>query len=292
MKPKNHELLGRKWDYMHPLPELLEDLRSEDKKFSNVPNVGPRLGHISNKLMFPVLYHLGFGPVSDVRQEVEDGVDLALEYFDDVWWRPEGIDRLPPEEIKRLRLDEPEIRTDAIERASRALDKSRSDRVLKWFEPLVHGLFLAGLVERWDDIGKICSWFDATIEPEYTAGELEDEYQQLFLCIAGSLSPEPMEGADELLAKVKKCRAKRPRLLCAAWEAASAADQAAFDKAFPETVKHFLSKPEDGQAYVWVAIHQSIVWLIAEHRGLTLPAMSDKLNAAVVTRQSAGIAEG
>jgi len=121
---------------------------------------------------------------------------------------------------------------------------------------------------------------------------IEDEYFQLYICIAGSLSPEPMEGADELLAKVKKCRLKRPRLLCAAWEAATAADQAAFDKAFPATVKHFVSKLPGAKIFdEWVALDQSIIWLIAEHRGLTFPSMPEKCVAAVVTRQSLGFAD-
>jgi hypothetical protein len=109
-------------------------------------------------------------------------------------------------------------------------------------------LFLAALVNRWDELAQIGSWFDATIEPEYQAGQCEDEYMLLFVCIAGSLSPQPMKGASRLMARVKKCRAKRPRLLCAAWEAANASDQPAFNKAFPETVQQFLSKPEGGSS--------------------------------------------
>ena len=264
MKQPNYELLGRKWDYNKPLPELIEHRRQKDAKFGKVPDSA----RIRQKLLYPALRHLGFGPIGidDVRKEIDHGVDLAVEYFHGTWWYTDEIsdDR------------------DSL----KAMDKKRP-----WYEALTSSLFLAGLVGRWDDIGKIGSWFDATIEPEYQAGQIEDEYMQLFICIAGSLSPQPMEGAAELLAKVKKCRTKRPRLLCAAWEAANAADQAAFDKAFPETVKHFLSKPEGGQVYDWVAIDQSSVWLIAEHRGLTLPPLSEKLQAAVVTRQSVGLVE-
>ncbi len=99
-----------------------------------------------------------------------------------------------------------------------------------------------------------------------------------------------MEGSAELLAKVKKVRTKRPRLLCAAWEAAQGADQSAFNKAFEQTVNHFLSKPEDGQVYDWLALHQSSVWFIAERRGLKFPRLPEKLEAAVITRQSVGLA--
>lgn len=168
------------------------------------------------------------------------------------------------------------------------MDKSYPERELKWYKAFKFVLFLGGLAGRWDDLAGIGSWFDATIGPEYQAGMLEDEYMLLLVYIAGGLAPEPMAGADQLLARVKKCRTKRPRLLCAAWEAADAADQAAFDKAFPETVKHFLSKLEEGRVCDWVAVDQSSVWLIAERGGLKLAPLPDKL-AAVVTRESAGM---
>jgi hypothetical protein len=283
MKPKNYELLGHRWEYYLTLDEFLEDLSKNDAKKASLPIWRSRSSRIEQKVFYPVLQHLGFGPIAieAVRKEIEHGVDLAVDYFDDTWWRPD--------EMRRAGLSENEL--DVMNaRNLRAMDKSRSDRELKWYEAFKNALFLGGLAGRWDDLARISSWFDATIEPEYQAGQLEDEYQQLFICIAGSLSPQPMEGMDELLAKVKKCRTKRPRLLCAAWEAAHAADQAAFNKAFPETVKHFLSKPEDGQVYDWVAIDQSSIWFIAEHRGLTLPPLSERQAAAVVTRQSAGLA--
>lgn len=283
---KNFELLGRQWDYYKPLAELLKELRQEGEIAYSCPL---RSGYqIKRKLMYPALAHLGFGPVEEVAYHVERGVDMAIEYFLGDWWQPESINRIPDEELLRMRFSD---RARLIDESSRAIDKSRPDRKLQWYEGYRSVLFLAGLAGRWDDLAKISSWFDATIEPEYQAGQIEDEYQQLFLCIAGSLAPEPMADAERLLAKVKKCRTKRPRLLCAAWEAANAADQAAFNKAFPETVKQFLSKPEGGQAYDWLAIDQSSVWLIAEHRGLKFPALSEKQQPAVVTRQSIGLAD-
>jgi len=289
MTPKNFELLGRHWDYNKPLPELLERLRQTDAKFANAPDAAARSTQIRDKLMYPALQHLGFGPVDGVREQVEQGMDLAVEYFLGTWWQPDAIRGLPPEELSRFGLSDPDQLERIIENNSQARDKHLPDRELVWFRAIASALFLGGLAGRWDDLAKIGSWFDASIEPEYQAGQIEDEYQQLFICIAASLTSRPVEGVAELLTRLKKCRTKRPRLLCAAWEAANAADQATFNKAFPETVKHFLSKGEGGQAYDWLAIDQSTIWLIAEHRGLSFPPLPDKLKAAVVTRHSAGM---
>jgi hypothetical protein len=128
---------------------------------------------------------------------------------------------------------------------------------------------------------------------EYQAGQLEDEYMALFLCIASNLSPQPMPGAQSILAKVKACRTRRPRLLCAAWEAAVAGDQNAFDKAFADTVDYFLKNDEDNvpNPNRWLAIDQSLVWLIAERNGLRFPKLPEKLDAAVLRRQTIGLAK-
>ena len=291
MTQRNYEMLGRKWCYNKPLPQLLERLLETDARFTNAPDSVTRSAQIRDKLMYPALQHLGFGRIECVLQQIEGAVDLALDFFLGAWWYPDSIRCLAPDEFSRFGLNDPAQLEKRIDAVARTRDKSRPDRELVWYTAYRSALFLAGLAGRWDHLAKIGSWFDATIEPEYQAGQIEDEYMQLFVCIAGSLAPQPMAGAEELLAKVKKCRTKRPRLLCAAWEAANAADQVAFNKAFPETVNHFLSKPEGGQAYDWLAIDQSSVWLIAEHRGLTFPPLSEKQQAAVVTRQSVGLAD-
>ena len=89
-------------------------------------------------------------------------------------------------------------------------------------------------------MARVCSWFDAGIELECQFELKGYEHQQLFLCIASALRPEPMPGADQLLARVKASRAKRTRLLCDAWEAAVARNQQGFDKALREAVRYFL----------------------------------------------------
>lgn len=282
MNPRNYELLGRTWNCDLPVAEMIEEWLRINAKLTNSSGRHARAAAIQSTLFYPTLKHLGFEPIAAdlVRRETHLGVDLAARYFDDTWWRPD--------QMRQLGVTADELAA-ANEFNSHGLDKSRPDRELQWFEAFTSALFLGGLAGRWDDLAKIGSWFDATIEPEYQAGQIEDEYMLLFVCIAGNLAPRPMPGVAELLAKVKKCRTKRPRLLTAAWEAAAAADQAAFDRAFPETVKHFLSKPPDGMPYHWLAIDQSSIWLIAESRGLRMPPLPEKLAAAVVTRESAGM---
>lgn len=292
---KRFEVLGREWCYSKPVAETVADWQDIHSAFE-VPNAETRSIQIKSKLFYPAIYHLGFGSISEdvVWKECNRALDLAVDYFTGKWWTVEEIDKLPPELLQRMHLSRPTTgvsvaRETRLDEISKRMDKDREDRELVWYDVLTSALFFGGLLGRWNELAAICAWFDKSIEPEYQAGTVEDEYMQLFICIAGSLSPQPMIGADELIATIKKCRSKRPRLLCAAWEAANTGDQAAFDKAFKESVNHFLSKPANGQVYDWVAIPQSVVLFIAEYRGLKCPSLSEKQQAVIVTRQSAGI---
>jgi hypothetical protein len=222
---------------------------------------------IGASLEYAVLEHLGYGPIKDLVERLNQGVNNALDYFFGDWWKRNECD-------------------------AKALDKSRPDRALAWFGVLTKGLLLCGLTGRWDDAAKICSWFDESIEMEYPAGQVGDDYMALFLCVASNLRPQPIPGTEKILARVKACRDKRPRLVCAAWEAAVASDQKAFDKALKDAVDYFLKNDAyDGPVNYWVALDQSLVWLIAERNGLKFPKLPEKLDAALVRRQTIGLAK-
>lgn len=288
----NHELLDRKWVWPLSFEERLARKAEDDRNFGGSATLNQRNAHIKSKLDLPVWQHLGFGLVPNLRAQLDMGVDLAVDYFWGDWWTPQGLDRLmSAQQQQDCGLDDPVKRGVFLENNAKALDKTHPGRKLKWFTALQAGLFFGGLTGRWDDVARVCTWFDATIEPEYTAGTVEDEYFGLYLYVAGSLSPRPMDRVNELLDRVRKSRVKRPRLLAAAWEAVFAAEQSAFKKAFTESVKNLLSKPNTAKiAADWVALDQSIIWLAAEQRGLRFPAMPERHTAAIVTRQSLGLA--
>lgn len=217
---------------------------------------------------YAVFEHLGYGPVEGLVDRLNTGVDRAVEYFFGDWWRGDADD-------------------------SRALDKTRPDRELAWLGVLPHALLLCGLTGRWEDAAKICSWFEASIQMEYRF-ELNDyEYQWLYLCIVSSLRPEPLEGLDveSTLATLQRCRPKHPRLLGRVWEAVLAGDQKEFNHALKASVQHFLKAGAQNVPNwnFWVARDESLMWLVAEKRGLRFPCLPERPDAAVVRRQTTGL---
>lgn len=267
MAEMNYELLNRN---LHiSVEEFAEWIRNEETQFPDLAVLQwqhtARKDLIMYKLMYVALAHLGYGPIEGLARHLHEGSNQAVEFFTTDWWRASNDDQI------LMNKHSPEA---------------------DWFDPFCHGILLTALAQRWDDVARICGWLDAAVQPQFTAGHLEDAVFQLFICIGASLRPEPITGVEDLLAKVKACPKKRPLLLCSAWEAALAKDQSAFDKAFKESVTNFLSTNKSVSStnpIHWVAVFQSIVWLIAEKNGLSFPPLSPKLTAAVVTRKSVGL---
>ncbi|MES2790451.1 MAG: hypothetical protein V4719_12645, partial [Planctomycetota bacterium] len=200
MSVKRYQVLGKALhsSLEYTLKSVLVDSEShysERTARGQIQQQFDRVLNIGDMVAAATLEHLGYGPIDNLHIYLNRGVDRSVEYFFGDWWIPDESD-------------------------ARSLDKSRSDRALRWFEALPNSLLLGGLTGRWDDVAKICSWFDATIETEYQAGLIEDEYLLLFLCIASDLSSNPMPGVEEIMKTVESCTNRRTKLLRAVWKAA------------------------------------------------------------------------
>ena len=150
---------------------------------------------------------------------------------------------------------------------------------------------LGGLTNRWADVEKICQWFDEAFDNKFQGGFITDENELFLLCMTFHTSGRKLSCLDEMIATVRNSKSKRTRLLCAAWEAAVAKDQAAFDRAFAEGLKIFVAKEmDDGPNFMlWMAVKDTAVWAIAERNGLRFPKLNDKCEAVVIRRETIGL---
>ncbi len=172
--------------------------------------------------------------------------------------------------------------------------RERRSKNTVWYRPfhcaLIHGL----LSERWDDVARLAEWPWASLMPEYSGmgGDLEDEVAQMYIIIAASLRTKKLRGVDKLIEKVRKCRAKRPRLLMKCWNAVLEKDQAEFDKAMAASLKHHATiqfDPRDGRIAERLALPQTAICLAAMRLGLEFPDLPEELSDWIITRNSIGL---
>jgi hypothetical protein len=216
-------------------------------------------------LALATLCHLEYEVPTGVSKRMNDGVDVAIDYFFGDWWH-----------------NDPTWQP--------MLDKRHSDRSLVWFKSFSCGLLLAMLLNRWSDVEKLCSWIEADLQPEYLGNELEVQGCQVYISIAAKLRAEPMPGLEDLESRLRTCRPKRAKLLYRAWEAAQDGNQAGFDKAMKQSMELFDSTYTDAQTIVeWVAQHQSVVALAAQRLGMKPPTLPDRLAAMLLTPESLGM---
>lgn len=262
MSKTRYELLGC---IHHESPnELVQTFVNDYRGMANYPKEwsasGIREDEVFTSLSLAVLQHLGFSTPAWLPERINEGFNAALDYFFGTWHRHLDPRDYGPNE--------------------------------KWFQTFSRGLFLGLLTERWEDVAKLCSFARSDLPAEYLGDEIEWEGTLVYLSIAADLRPEPLDGLEDVEAKINKCKRKRPRLLFKAWEAARARDQAAFNKAIKESLKHF-----DGSYFAprlhsmidWIAEHQTVIVLAAMRLGLKFPDLPERLAAMIVTRESLGL---
>ncbi|QDU47643.1 hypothetical protein Mal52_61780 [Symmachiella dynata] len=286
---KNYELLGIDANNPEEFADRLRELDAERRDAEECPRWTYRRSYILTLLEYPCWEQMGYIEISDLPQRLEDGCKAVIDYFHGDWWREENIRRIERETPELLRIKPWSTVENIIENNAQRMDRSNPDCMFQWYEPLRSGIIFGGLLEKWDDVAHICSALDADVAPEYSAGTIIDEYFHYYLCVAGKLSGQWDAGFEKLLESAKKCRQKRLRDLLAAWDAAVASDQAAFDKAFPAAIKSFIKRKDDPSEHMGAALDETVIWLIAKRAGLSFPELSDKLNAAVMTCKSLGL---
>ncbi|WP_339684913.1 hypothetical protein [Gimesia maris] len=225
-----------------------------------------RRSTISDGMFLMTMYHLQYDMPSDLilSDYINECVDIGVEYF---------CGELPEDEEDRLEVI-----------------KAPDNEDLVWIDPFSQGLFCALLLNREQEIEKLCSWVEADLYLDGGLSDMEEHSHYLYMSIAAELRSAPMPGIEDKEAAIEQCRKKRSKLLYSVWQAVRNKDQVAFNKAFEESLKHY-EKYDLGKEYAtdWIAQNQSLLWLLAERNGLSFPELPEKLAAMVVTRETLGL---
>lgn len=249
------------------IEEVLKDRihRFEEEKSEEKTNYS-LTSAIYNVVYILCIKHLEFPEAIAPEPYIQQGGEIALDFFFGNWWQ----------EAK----------------AYEGLSEPEKNQALSWSEPFIHGMLFLMLLQRWDDLSKLCSWLDSDIEIDDTP-DVEKEVLLVIKLVASSQLPEPMAGLEEIRTDINNCRLKQPKLLLKIWDAIEAMDQKEFEKTMKESLTHYLKSVDayikKGVFKCCVAEFQTVLCLIALKKGLAFPKLPEKLAAALVTRETLGL---
>lgn len=273
MALKRHQILHK--NGRHTTPVDMEWVDEQMAQFAETaagrdtlhPHFG-RSHQVGWSLFMALNEHLGKGPIDNLASRLNFGMDCAVAYYLDDWFVP---------------------------------DDQHHSKVSSGCATVGHALFLAGMTQRWDDLEKIRVWYAANfpLEPPNENFTPADYFNYHFpMCVLSSLGPEPIPGVPDIVAAGMAGTGysfERVQPMWRAWEAVLANDQKAFNKEFPAAVRIYLKGDgfDDAPNPVYsVAVDASYIWLLAERKGLKLPKLTEKQEAAVARRETVGLVEG
>jgi hypothetical protein len=251
-----------------PTAEWVEEYKFQFRGLGGYGDVNDiryfRRNDINRAFGLVALHHLGYDIDAEPHKYLDEGVNVAVDYFCGDWWKRDKD-------------------------AARALNKAAKNRALHWFGEFINCLLLALLSQRWTDVERICDWVDADLDAD-EADPDEDQEEGLpgvYKSIAAGLRKRPMPGLEEIELQIRKTRKERPKHLFAAWDAARNQDQQAFQTAITKSLDHFEKKYGRGPvAEDWIAKHQSIVIMAARRLGLKPPHLTEQQQARVICPES------
>lgn len=159
---------------------------------------------------------------------------------------------------------------------------------LTWFWAFFDSVFVCLIADRFETLLEVAEWVDPELKSEYMGGGDEIELSKLYVLIAHDIRQETVPRRGKIEGTIERSRQTRPKLLKATWDAVRAGDQTQFSKSFAAAVRDY-GKKHNSKCMVHeaIAIHHSVVWMLAERQGLAFPTdLDDRHRAMIVTPES------
>lgn len=230
---------------------------------------------------YAALKHFGFDTTTEpLRRLFSEAVHKSHEHYWGDWWHPEQTRAWCAAKGMSDVDAEWEVRSNAQLAPDYPGERDLDRR------GLVTTMLAASFVGMWDELAKICNWFNTKLSLEYCDGVREDEYQYGLLYMASLLREQPMPGIDKLVAKIEKCRHKQAKALLRLIRAAFDANQQELDETLPESIDLYYKKRDPLDLIDLIALEQSVLAQIARRNGLVLPKLKEKQHWALMTPES------
>ncbi len=257
---RNHEIIGMQLS-MKPYKFIGEYVGVEN--FAEDAARELALGFDLNVVVRSVIYrHLDYDLSGADLVDAPVGMEIALNQFFGDWWQH------PREECET---------------------EAEKNQEMLWFKPMHFSLFLASLLQRWDDLRKLASWcFDDNADQYF--GPIGEEEPYVVMLFAEHFGGTKLGRSSELRAQVEGCRRKRPKLLLSLLDSLISQDQDLFQDSLKQLLTRFSkSCPRSDIGNLWevVDVVTSTFRNVGVHMiGLKEPELASKLKAHLVTPDS------
>lgn len=258
---KRHEVLKKQ---LEESPEaVIERCQRRKEKLlarnvaSDASSIDAKVNLISHGVGLAVFQHLEFGPVENLKTELNESLDTTLDFFFGDWWQ-------------------------ASEDAGYVLNRSAEYPVQGWYQMWTEGLLLADWTDRWEDGERLLAWVNDDVARGISHG---DPYLNLSLAMASCFGKK-LTKHDEIVQLVETKGSKFEKLTLVQWQAIANQDSDAFAAGLPAAAKQFHKSVYEDVPNIQFAISSelSLAWTAATRLGMDVPSLKPKEDAIIVRR--------
>ena len=173
-----------------------------------------------------------------------------------------------------------------------------------WFQftTLLPGLLLCALAGRWETFREICNVVQPKLASANTADREDLDFAQVLLLVVSAYRGRALPKAAALEQGVAKRLAKGPRFLLDLWRAIRDGRAAEVDKALRASLEYFMELRGDrlvpaqklpqkrwNNPFCFVALPESLFYLVARERGLKLPPLPQQFADMLITPETIAV---
>lgn len=172
----------------------------------------------------------------------------------------------------------------------RHVDAAKCRKKLYWFYELGHGLWSSLLGRQEKELRQLVQYPETDLKPDQVAMLRRSEDDHHFLIVlARFIRDGSLSKSARLVGTVQKSRQRRPRMLLDCLTAIADENVENLGKALKTFMAFYKAMELDTHTSSITSVDGSILWNLAELRGLAPPRLEESLMDLIVTRESLGL---
>ncbi|MEQ8637590.1 hypothetical protein [Gimesia maris] len=166
-------------------------------------------------------------------------------------------------------------------------DECRNE--LGWIDQLREGLVAIVLSQDNENLRKACEYPDEDLFFDEGSWDRTKDDNTCFIVLARYIRDKSLDSSQELVARLEKCRRKRPKLFIAVLKAISEHDKARIRATIMDYMKQYVKVELDKDVSIIVSIDGSILWNLAVMQCGELEPLDQELMDLIITQESLGL---